>query len=109
MPLDIRRVAVELLRHGPRHNQLLSPLTDYLAVCGDFPGGVVHVPYEHAEAQNLLDDLRYTVSSAEPSDRLAVVKDRAGSQLAEMLASIPGLAGSSPASTRKAVRSPTCG
>ena len=93
MSLDIRRVAVELLRHGPRHNQLLSPLTDYLAVCGDFPGGVVHVPYEHAEAQNLLDDLRYTVSSAEPSDRLAVVKDRAGSQLAAMLASIPGLAG----------------
>lgn len=93
MPLDIRRVAVELLRHGPRHNQLLSPLTDYLAVCGDFPGGVVHVPYEHAEAQNLLDDLRYTVSSAEPSDRLAVVKDRAGSQLAAMLASVPGLAG----------------
>lgn len=93
MPLDIRRVAVEFLRHGPRHNQLLSPLTDYLAVCGDFPGGVVHVPYEHAEAQNLLDDLRYTVSSAEPSDRLAVIKDRAGSQLAAMLASIPGLAG----------------
>ncbi|MEO6654056.1 MAG: CHAT domain-containing protein [Ilumatobacteraceae bacterium] len=93
MPLDIRRVAVELLRHGPRHNQLLSPLTDYLAVCGDFPGGVVHVPYEHAEAQNLLDDLRYTVSSAEPSDRLSVVKDRAGTQLAAMFASVPGLAG----------------
>ena len=93
MSLDIRRVAVEFLRHGPRHNQLLSPLTDYLAVCGDFPGGVVHVPYEHAEAQNLLDDLRYAVAAAEPSDRLSVVKDRAGSQIASMLASIPGLAG----------------
>ena len=49
---EIRRVSVELLRHGPRHNQLLSPLTPYLAVCGDFPGGVVHAPYEQAEVQN---------------------------------------------------------
>jgi hypothetical protein len=89
----VRRVEVELLRQGPRHNQLLSPLTDYLAMCGDFPGGVVHVPWEHAEVLNLLDDLRYTVSSAEPSDRLAVVRDRAGAQLATMLAMIPGLAG----------------
>jgi hypothetical protein len=89
----VRRVEVELLRQGPRHNQLLSPLTDYLAMCGDFPGGVVHVPWEHAEVLNLLDDLRYTVSSAEPTDRLAVVRERAGTQLATMLAMIPGLPG----------------
>ena len=61
----IRLVEVELLRRGPRHNQLLSPLTDYLAVCADFPGGVVNVPYEQSDAQNLLDDLRYTVASSE--------------------------------------------
>jgi hypothetical protein len=89
----VRRVEVELLRQGPRHNQLLSPLTDYLAMCGDFPGGVVHVPWEHAEVLNLLDDLRYTVSTAEPTDRLAVVRERAGTQLATMLAMIPGLPG----------------
>jgi hypothetical protein len=90
---SVRRVEVELLRHGPRHNQLLSPLTDYLAMCGDFPGGVVRVPIEHAEALNLLDDLRYTVSSVDDDDRLAVVRDRAGAQLAGMLAAVPGLAG----------------
>jgi hypothetical protein len=89
----VRRVEVELLRHGPRHNQLLSPLTVYLAMCGDFPGGVVHVPWEHAEVLNLLDDLRYEVASAESNDRLAVVRDRAGSQLATMLTLVPGLAG----------------
>jgi hypothetical protein len=93
MMQHVRRVEVELLRQGPRHNQLLSPLTVYLAMCGDFPGGVVHVPWEHAEVLNLLDDLRYEVSSAESNDRLAVVRDRAGSQLATMLTSIPGLAG----------------
>ncbi|HEY3485673.1 MAG TPA: CHAT domain-containing protein, partial [Ilumatobacteraceae bacterium] len=90
---EIRRVSVELLRHGPRHNQLLSPLTPYLAVCGDFPGGVVHAPYEQAEVQNLLDDLRYVVASAEPSDRLSVIRDRAGADIAEMLANVPGLPG----------------
>ena len=89
----VRRIEVELLRQGPRHNQLLSPLTDYLAMCGDFPGGVVHVPWEHAEVLNLLDDLRYTVSAAEPTDRLAVIRERAGAQLATMLAMIPGLPG----------------
>jgi hypothetical protein len=90
---DIRRVDVELLRRGPRHNQLLSPLTDYLAVCGDFPGGVVRVPYEQAEVENLLDDLSYRVATAEPSDRLAVVRERAGADVASMLAQIPGWAG----------------
>ena len=29
----MRTIRLELLRHGPPHNQLLSPLTDYLALC----------------------------------------------------------------------------
>jgi hypothetical protein len=89
----IRVVEVEMLRRGPRHNQLLSPLTNYLAVCSDFPAGQINVPYEQSDAQNLLDDLRYTVSSADDADRLNSVRDRAGAQLASMLASIPGLGG----------------
>ncbi len=89
----IRLVEVELLRRGPRHNQLLSPLTDYLAVCGDFPGGVVNAPYEQSDAQNLLDDLRYTVASTDTADRLASVRQRAGAQLAMMLEAVPGLGG----------------
>src|SRR5688572_33344192 len=31
--ITIRRVSVEFLRPGPAHNQLLSPITQYLAVC----------------------------------------------------------------------------
>ena len=31
---EIRNVKLELLRSGPAHNQLLSPLTPYLALCG---------------------------------------------------------------------------
>ena len=74
MSRRVRRVEVEFIRQGPRHNQLLSPLTDYLAMCGDFPGGVVHAPWEHAEVLNLLDDLRYEVSTVDTSDRLNVVR-----------------------------------
>lgn len=99
MPV-IRPVVVELLRRGPRHNQLLSPLTDYLAVCGDFPAGVVNVPYEQADAEALLEDLRYRVASVDSSDRLSIVRERAGTQLAEMLEQIPGLGGVLGADTR---------
>ena len=89
----IRLVEVELLRRGPRHNQLLSPLTDYLAVCADFPAGVVNVPYEQSEAQNLLDELRYTVAAAESTAYMSTIRDRAGTKLAEMLDMVPGLSG----------------
>jgi CHAT domain len=91
---EIRRVTVEFLRRGPRHNQLLSPLTDYLAVCEDFPAGVVHVPYEHAEVQVLLSELRYEVPDVVESARLRVIRERVGENIATMLATISGLPGS---------------
>ncbi|HSJ92137.1 MAG TPA: CHAT domain-containing protein [Ilumatobacter sp.] len=93
MTSQVRRVEVELLRRGPRHNQLLSPLTDYLAMCGDQAGCVVHVPWEHEEVLHLLEDLRYRVSSADPTRRARHVLDRAGAGLASMLGSVPGLEG----------------
>jgi hypothetical protein len=55
----VRSVTVEFLRPGPPHNQLLSPLTRYLAVCGDGRVGEVSVPYEHSEFVRRLRDLRY--------------------------------------------------
>jgi hypothetical protein len=91
---SVRRIEVELLRRGPRHNQLLSPLTDYLAMCGDQEGGVVRVPWEHAEVLHMLEDLRYRVSSADAVGRSAHVLDRAGRGLALMLRDVPELAGS---------------
>ena len=41
----IRSVAVELIRKGPPHNRLLSPLTEYLGICGGTGAGSVSVPY----------------------------------------------------------------
>ena len=68
-----------------------SPTTWRSAVTS--PAGSSTCPYEQSEAQNLLDDLRYTVSSTESSERLATVRDRAGTQLAAMLDAVPGLGG----------------
>jgi hypothetical protein len=45
----IKRVRLEFLRHGPQHNQLLSPLTRYLALCDNYSSETVSVPYEHRE------------------------------------------------------------
>ena len=37
MTNSIRTVTVEFLRKGPAHNQLLSPLTDYIGLSVPFP------------------------------------------------------------------------
>jgi len=70
--IPIRLVSVEFLRPGPPHNQLLSPLTQYLAVCGDAGAGVVTVPYEQGRFERLLKELRY---QGDPEDRLAMLHD----------------------------------
>lgn len=45
----VRTVTLELLRPGPEHNQLLSPLTPYTAVCDDRSASTVHLPFEHRQ------------------------------------------------------------
>jgi hypothetical protein len=92
--MDIQMVTVEFLRKGPRHNQLLSPLTEYLAVCGDSPAGAVNVPFEQAEFERQRDDLRYGVASEKgTTERRQGVLEHTGRQIAQMLAAVPGLPG----------------
>ena len=69
--VQIRLVNVEFLRPGPPHNQLLSPVTQYLAVCGDAGAGVVTVPYEQARFDRLLKALRY--ETGDPEDRMGML------------------------------------
>lgn len=66
--VKIRRVSVEFLRPGRSHNQLLSPYTQYLAVCNDAGAGVVAVPYEHRVFERRLKELRY--ETGDQTDRL---------------------------------------
>lgn len=55
----MRTITLEFLRHGPAHNQLLSPLTEYLALCGNHGAESLNVPFEHNQLLNRLRALCY--------------------------------------------------
>lgn len=61
--MTMRTVTLELLRHGPAHNQLLSPLTPYLALCGNHDAETVHVGFEHLQLTRSITQLRYAQGS----------------------------------------------
>jgi len=54
--LDVR---LEIVRPGPPHNQLLSPLTPYMALCGEGSPVTFHIELEHRQLLNRLERLRY--------------------------------------------------
>lgn len=55
----IETVQLELVRPGPTHGQLLSPLTPYLALCSDESPVTVYIGLEHWRLLNRLERLRY--------------------------------------------------
>jgi hypothetical protein len=93
---QVRNVCVELVRAGPPHNQLLSPLTRYLALCGDAQAGELTMPYEHAELIHRLRELEYR-SAAEQRRQEESQRDRQYTQyqlsrdMSRLLADVPGL------------------
>ncbi len=88
--IQIRAVKVELLRTGPSHNQLLSPLTTYLGICDGAEAGVVNVPFEH---QAFLRKLNAMGVDQDARDRAPVMREL-GVEIARMLGAIPRLPGS---------------
>ena len=56
---SVRTVVLEILRGGEAHNQLLSPLTSYLGMCGNHPAAPIQVPFEHEQLRQRLRDLDY--------------------------------------------------
>lgn len=91
----ILNVSLELVRPGPAHNQLLSPLTTYVALCGDNSPVSVHLPFEHHHLRIRLQRLRYELAAGPASEvqtaqRQAEVSDM-GQLLGNVLAEIPGL------------------
>jgi hypothetical protein len=87
MSQRVRTVELQLLRHGPPHNQLLSPLTDYLALCGDHPNTTLHFPIEHQSLKVRLHALRYKDSE----DTRKIQLHETASLVGQMLAEVPGL------------------
>ncbi len=55
----LKDVKLEILRPGPPHNQLLSPLTPYMAICGEASPTTFHIEMEHRQLLNHLEHLRY--------------------------------------------------
>jgi hypothetical protein len=85
--MSMRTVTLELLRHGPSHNQLLSPLTPYLALCGNHDPETVQVSFEHLQLTRAIEHLRY-----EQGPQLArfALQD-AAREVSRLLESIPSL------------------
>ncbi len=89
----IRTVTIEFLRAGPPHNQLLSPLTPYLAVCGEAGATVVHVPWEHAHFLRRIEEMRYEKGTDEDTPRRLAILEETGAEVARLLGQIPALSG----------------
>ncbi len=83
----MRTVTLEILRQGPPNNQLLSPLTSYLGLCGDQAAESIQLPYLHSEFLGRLRSLRYKDSNATREAQLAVT----ARELMEILGQVRGL------------------
>lgn len=83
----MRTITLELLRHGPAHNQLLSPLTPYLALCENHAAVTLHIPFEHGQLLHRLSALDYQHG---PEARAFQLGDTAR-VVGEVLGMIPGL------------------
>jgi len=84
---DIRTITLEFLRHGPAHNQLLSPLTRYLALCENHSAETVSMPFEHQQLLTRLQSLAY--DGSDKTRQLNI--DELSQTLAEILQQVPGL------------------
>jgi hypothetical protein len=82
-----RTVTLELLRHGPPQNQLLSPLTEYLALCGNHPAVTVGMPFEHNQLLVRLNALMYSDSEETRKLQLTEMAQTMGA----LLGQVPGL------------------
>jgi CHAT domain-containing protein/tetratricopeptide repeat protein len=83
----MRTITLELLRDGPPHNQLLSPLTPYLALCENHGAVTVQLSFEHNQLLHRLRALSYRLGE---EARAFQLKDTAAA-LGALLAGVPGL------------------
>lgn len=83
----MRTITLELLRHGPAHNQLLSPLTPYMALCQNHGAITLHIPFEHNQLLFRLSALDYRGNDGA---RRFQLQDTAR-VIGDILAEIPGL------------------
>lgn len=83
----MRKITLEFLRHGPSHNQLLSRITNYLALCENYGAQTVQMPFDHGQLMHRLHALGY---KSDEGSRAFQLEDTA-STLCEVLAQVDGL------------------
>ena len=91
-------LTLELLRGGPAHNQLLSPLTEYLTLCGSAAPHRLRLPFEQRDLDQRLTLLGYELGRGGNPDAATKAEalrqgevHRLGRDLGEVLGSIPAL------------------
>lgn len=87
----IDNVKLELLRPGPAHNQLLSPLTPYIALCGADGPVTVRIPFEHRQLLMRLRRLRY------PLEKDPATDEQRQSEIRDIGEAVGGIFGQVPA------------
>jgi hypothetical protein len=85
----MRTIDLEIVRPGEAHNQLLSPLVNYTALCGRHVSATVTVPREHRAVLEMLRPLQEP-ESADPRER-ARGMDELGDLLKQVLSPVRGL------------------
>lgn len=83
----MKSIVLEVLRDGPPHNQLLSPLTKYLALCGEHAAISMQLGFEHAQWLARMASLSYRDSEETRTLQLADVAAAMGG----LIAQVPGL------------------
>ena len=88
----ISNVKLELLRTGPAHNQLLSNLTPYIALCGEDGSVTIKMPFEHQQLLMRLRRLRYEDNKdpAKDDQRQFEIRD-IGVAIGDVLSQVPAL------------------
>lgn len=83
----VNTITVELQRPGPPHNQLLSPLTPYLAMCSSRAANTVYLDFEQKDFLQQTQGLDYSQSQSFQEVQLGLI----GSTMGRLLASIRSL------------------
>lgn len=78
---QLQTITLELLRPGPAHNQLLSPLTHYLALCDNRGAVTLTLPFEHREMLRQRDVLSYRVQRDQREAQLMQTASEVGERV----------------------------
>ncbi len=90
---DFSPILLELVRPGERHGQLLSRLTNYIALCDGVNADTIRFGFDHHELLDDISALRYTVgrgSQAVPNDLRRGAVRRVGDSIAALLSQMEG-------------------